>query len=195
MVNNRWLQVTGGVAFDLTDPAPDAITPYIIGTALSRQCRFLGHTLFWYSVAEHSSIVADEVKPENVPQVGEAELRLIALLHDASEAYLGDLPGPLKSHPLLAGYRQFEERIQRVIYRKFGCADDVVSACAAEVARADVAVLAWERDTVMAHAPRPWELPEPPAVRESIPALDPPDAAYLFTDRLYRFLDVLGRLD
>lgn len=55
--------------------------------SLAATCRWRGHTLGVLSVAEHSVMVARQVAPEH---------RLYALLHDAGEAYLCDMPAPLK---------------------------------------------------------------------------------------------------
>ncbi len=63
-----------------------------IAHALARICRFNGHLRYHYSVAEHSVNVAEELKLRGASK----ELRLFGLLHDASEAYIADIPRPLK---------------------------------------------------------------------------------------------------
>jgi hypothetical protein len=82
-----------------------------ISHSLARICRFGGHTYGFLSVAEHSVAVS-----HLVPR----ELALTALLHDASEAYLGDLVRPLKKLPEMAVYREAEERAHAAIARAFG---------------------------------------------------------------------------
>ena len=82
-----------------------------IAHALANQCRFGGHTKRFYSVAEHSIYVSRLVPKEQ---------RLAALLHDASEAYLIDLPTPLKVLPEFAAYRQAEEHLMQVIGEALG---------------------------------------------------------------------------
>jgi hypothetical protein len=85
-----------------------------IAHALSLCNRFAGHTKFPISVAQHSVFVAKLCPWEP----------LTALLHDASEAYLGDVTKWLKHSDAMAGYREAEERAQRVIYEVFDCALD-----------------------------------------------------------------------
>ena len=75
-----------------------------IALSLSRQPRFLGHTHKFYSVAQHSVLCAFYANKEQ---------KLDALLHDASEAYMGDLPKPLKHH--LPDYNYIEKQIQYTI--------------------------------------------------------------------------------
>ena len=101
---------TGGMV-NLTSLTPDQVILEDIAHALSNQCRFSGHTAQFYSVAEHSILCA-----EMVPD----EMKLAALLHDASEAYLVDIPTPLKM--MLPQYIELEAQVMRVISEKFGFA-------------------------------------------------------------------------
>jgi hypothetical protein len=83
-----------------------------IAHALAMCNRFAGHTKIPISVAQHSCFVAE---------LCEGDYERQALLHDASEAYLGDVTKWLKHSPSMAGYREAEERAQVVIYTHFGC--------------------------------------------------------------------------
>lgn len=85
-----------------------------IAHALSHICRFGGHTFDFYSVAQHSCLVS---------YLAPQELRLVALMHDATEAYLGDLIKPLKNYidgQTIPIYKELEQRFERVIAERFG---------------------------------------------------------------------------
>lgn len=82
-----------------------------IAHALSLQCRFGGHTKFHYSVAQHSVYVSNILT---------GSLALRGLLHDASEAYLVDVPRPIKKIGDFSAYRRVESETQKVIYKKYG---------------------------------------------------------------------------
>lgn len=85
-----------------------------IAHGLSRVCRFAGQCAGFMSVAEHSVAVA------RIVMTTDPDHALEALLHDASEAYLGDMPRPIKHLPEMAPYREAEERAERAIAQKFG---------------------------------------------------------------------------
>jgi uncharacterized protein len=80
-----------------------------IATALSRVPRFNGHTKEFFSVAQHSCMVADRLRPG---------LKLAGLLHDAAEAYLLDIPSPIKQH--LPLYYVAEDKLLRIILKRYG---------------------------------------------------------------------------
>lgn len=80
-------QITGGKWVYPLDLRPEDIDIRDIALSLSKQCRFIGHTKEFYSVAQHSVIVSKIVSPENA---------LWGLLHDAAEAYIGDISRPVK---------------------------------------------------------------------------------------------------
>jgi len=114
-MNNKiepWIQTFTGKKFWLTDPKPETIHIEDIAHALAMICRYNGHTKTHYSVAQHSVIVSNLVPKE---------LALSGLLHDAAEAYIGDLTKPYKD--LIYGeYAEYiEEKITKAIYDKFNC--------------------------------------------------------------------------
>ncbi len=82
-----------------------------IAHALSNICRFTGHVKSFYSVAQHSVLVSLDCPPK---------LALAGLLHDASEAYLCDVSSPVKKLDSMKTYREVEEKLQAIIYSKFG---------------------------------------------------------------------------
>jgi hypothetical protein len=89
------IETFSGKFVDLSDPSPDSITMEDIGHALSQTCRYGGHCRRYYSVAEHSVFVSKRLERRGASRA----LQLAGLHHDDAEAYLGDIPRPLK--PLL----------------------------------------------------------------------------------------------
>lgn len=112
-----WLQTYTGVAFYPLDPLPEDISIRDIAHQLSMVCRYGGAVQRFYSVAEHCCILSDYVRQH---RPDEPMLALQALLHDASEAYIGDVPRPLKWMPEMVGYREMEDRIERAVQKAFG---------------------------------------------------------------------------
>lgn len=102
------IQTNMGVYFDFHNPGLHEYKIEEIANSLSKICRFTGHVRQFYSVAEHSVYVSMLVPDE---------LALAALLHDASEAYLGDVVSPLKA--LLPEYKAIERRVEMSIAAAF----------------------------------------------------------------------------
>jgi len=98
-----------GKFVNLADPQPETICIEDIAHHLAHINRFTGATFQGYSVASHSLYVSDLVAPE---------FKLIALMHDATEAYLGDISSPLKS--ILPEYKVIEARMHKAIADKMG---------------------------------------------------------------------------
>jgi len=95
-----------GKTIDLLNPDPDTICLEDIAHNLSHLCRFNGATKYRYSVAQHSLYVSNLVAPEHA---------LPGLMHDAAEAFLGDVITPLKS--LLPKYKEIETKMWIAICR------------------------------------------------------------------------------
>jgi uncharacterized protein len=104
-----WIQTYTGRKFFPLDPIKEDIVIEDIAAALSKLCRFGGHCKWFYSVAEHCMLMMEQA-PEY--------LRFAALMHDAAEAYLVDLPRPLKRH--LPEYKAAEQRLMLTIAERFG---------------------------------------------------------------------------
>lgn len=102
--------ISSGKLFPVFNPTPDDIHIEDIAHSLARQCRWGGHTSEFYSVAQHCVIVA-----EHLPR----SLQFVGLLHDASEAYLGDVCRPIKYSHVMPGYVELENKLQQVISIKF----------------------------------------------------------------------------
>ena len=135
-----------GVEFYPLDPRAEEIRIEDIAHALSNLCRYGGHVRRFYSVAEHSVSVAKACVPR---------CTLWGLLHDAAEAYLVDLPAPIKNDSRLGElYREAEGRLMRAICTRFGLRWGW--GASEEVQRADAAMVWIESRVLM--APHPiWE--------------------------------------
>jgi hypothetical protein len=130
-----------GVRFWPLLPNPADIRIEDIAHALSNQCRFGGHAREFYSVAEHCVRVSQNCRPEDA---------LWGLLHDASEAYLSDVPSPMKELPEFEAYRAAERNLQGTIAARFGLSTEQPRS----VTEADRAVLGIEiRDLLRPSGP------------------------------------------
>lgn len=103
-----------GKQIDIENPNPDNILIEDIAHALSFICRGCGQVKFFFPVARHCIYCALEAKARGFSD----EVVFACLLHDASEAYMMDLPKPLKD-ALLPQYRAYENALLDCIYRKF----------------------------------------------------------------------------
>lgn len=157
-----WIQTYTGKAFDLINPQPDMIDIVDIAHALAHQCRFMGHTREFYSVAQHSILVSQQVPPEHA---------LEGLLHDAAEAYCVDLAAPIKRLPDLEGYCRYEKLVRGVAAIKFGLAPELPR----EVVVADMRMLMTEAK-LLHKTPQDWGVPAEPYPDLEINPL-PPDVA------------------
>jgi len=111
MASDESITTFSGIQFWPLLPDPDHIRVDDIAHALSQQCRFAGHVRLFYSVAEHSVHVSQLCRPEDA---------LWGLLPDAPEAFLCDIPAPLKELPQFEPYRAAERILQRAIAQRFG---------------------------------------------------------------------------
>lgn len=108
-----YMQVYSGRKFWPLDPRSEEVFIEDIAHSLSMQCRYAGHCRRFYSVAEHSVLMARWLLPTHGP-----EIALWGLLHDASEAYLVDVPRPVK--PYLTGYKEAEAKVMAAVCERFG---------------------------------------------------------------------------
>ena len=144
--NGAWIQTVTGKQFWPMDARPEEVDIEDIAHSLSLLCRFNGHCNQFYSVAEHSVHVSNMVSIENATW---------GLLHDAAEAYLSDIPKPVKQE--LSLFNEFEECLLGVIAERFGLPREIP----AEVKQVDIQLLATEKVALMNKEPAPWSgLPE-----------------------------------
>lgn len=152
--NGGWIQTFSGRCFWPLDPRPEEVRLEDIAHALALCCRFGGHCREFYSVAEHSVRVARFLAGGGWG----AGCQALGLLHDAGEAYLVDVPRPVKpSLPLLI---EAEAAVERAVLERFGVEAEAV--WRAGVKDADDVLLATERRDLMAAGALPWQpLPAP----------------------------------
>lgn len=184
-----WIITRSGRKFDLANPTADMVDPNDIAHSLSMQCRFNGHTISFYSVAQHCCLVADLVP---------AEHQLAALLHDATEAYVGDMVRPLKEamrdcaayHGTACMYDVTEQMVWEAICERFNL-DPILPA---SVKHADLVALATEKRALMPHHPAPWPCLDgiEPAPRP-IDTWHPSLASILYQNRLLQLLATTHR--
>lgn len=110
-----WITTYTGKSFWPLSPSVEDVNINDIAHSLSNLCRFNGHCVNFYSVAQHSVLISTLVPEQDA---------LWGLLHDASESYLCDIPSPLKKLPEFEAYRQAETRVMNVICDAFGLARD-----------------------------------------------------------------------
>lgn len=145
-----FIETFTGESFHPLNPTQGSIWIEDIAHHLSNQCRFSGATRVHYSVAEHSVRVSLLLK-----EWGEDEdVQFWGLMHDASEAYLVDLPTPLKQNSAIGEiYRVAEKRLMREICTRFSM-NEVQPA---RVTLADAVLLATEVRDLMPGEPAHWE--------------------------------------
>lgn len=144
-----WIQTHSGRRFNPTDPNPMAIVIQDIAHALSMQCRFSGHCRKFYSVAQHSVLVSYICNQEDA---------FWGLMHDASEAYLVDVPRPLKRSGKFNAYIEFEAQMQQAICTRF----NLPLVEPPSVKKADTILLATEARDLMSPLHSEWEQPAEP---------------------------------
>lgn len=172
------IQTVSGRWVDALDPQLDQIDVGDIAQALANQCRFGGHCRVFYSVAQHSTIVADLVLAEGAG----TEAALAALLHDATEAYLVDLPHPIKHRSELGPpFRRAEAILEAAIRERFGLVEP-----GPRLKQLDRSLLATER-AAFASTLDSWpELEGFEPLEIEIEPWDPPRARREFLERFER---------
>lgn len=148
MIIDPTILTVSGKEVSILNPDPGTIDIKDIAHALSHINRFTGHTAVPYTVAEHSLRVSSYLKAQGYTPASQ----LAGLLHDASEAYLGDVSTPLKQ--LLPDYKQIELNFERVIELRFG----VVFIDRPEVKAADIQLLSTECRALMPRCARDWPI-------------------------------------
>ncbi len=164
------ITLASGRVFDFLDPHGSDFDIEDVAHGLAHVCRYAGQCRDFYSVAEHSLLVSDVVD----------EYRFEALLHDAAEAFIGDVTRPLKQ--LLPEYKRIEAMVEDAVAKRFALDHGYRGV----VKAADLSVLAAEQAQVMAPGTDAWAkeadiVPAAVVVR----FLAPRDAKREFLDRFH----------
>jgi len=146
-----WIGTYTGKHFYIIDPRPEEVCIEDIAHALSQICRFNGHTVTTYSVAVHCLNVEKYLSERGYDKL----TRLYGLLHDAPEAYIGDITRPLKKC-LGGSVIEIESRIMDAIYAHFKIPKPKADAAKA-VKDADDYILACEAKKYMVNTEE-WDL-------------------------------------
>jgi hypothetical protein len=168
--DRAWIQTYTGRKFWPLAPRWEDVCIEDIAHALSNMCRYTGHSRVHYSVAQHAVLVSFYVPPA---------FAFHGLMHDASEAYLPDLASPVKRHPIMAPYRDAEERIMDAIGTAFRMSRPLEPP---EVKLADGRMLATEARDLLAVMNPDWSIPFEPYPEHIIP-MSPSDAKRAFLNR------------
>ncbi len=174
-----WIQTYTGRAFDFRIINQDSVEILDIAHSLAQQCRYTGHCDQFYSIAQHCVVVSHLV-PCNYALEG--------LLHDAHEAYIGDMSTPLKDFLNCHEYESLARRIDDALCLKYGAK---FHECRAAVKQADMVALSTEVRDLLKDHPRDW-IPMPAPMVEVIEPMYPEVAEFVFMER---FLELWEKRD
>lgn len=144
--------LSNGKSLYYDDPDPGVMDPEVIATATSKLCRWTGHCLEFFSVAQHCVFVSRNVPPEHA---------LAGLMHDASEAFVGDVNRPLKWAMETASpgmFAEIEDRMHVALAERYGFQFPFHES----VHLADAVSIATEKRDILPKDGIPWlDMPEP----------------------------------
>src|SRR5271157_3544054 len=145
-----WMQTHSGIAFDYNSNDLSQITIEDIAAHLAKICRFNGACKVFYSVAQHSILVAEDLR-----YLGYSiNYQFYGLLHDATEAYIGDIIRPFKDEHM----SHFENKLLSRILHSLGLSEDNYFLYKEAIKKSDNRMLLTEKHQLMATPQRDWEL-------------------------------------
>ena len=168
-----WMQTWSGGRFYPIQPRVTEVHLSDIAWGLAHTCRFAGQCERFYSVAQHSLIMCDYAQVRYGPRIA-----LYALMHDASEAYIGDMIRPLKV--MMPDFQMIERRVWSVIAARF----DLGPRIPPEIKALDNRILAAEKAAFMPRSEVWPGMPPPlPGGLGPLSEINPETAAEVFMDR------------
>lgn len=179
----EFIETYTGRKFYSLDPTPEMVSIIDIAHALSNQCRYSGHSEKFYSTAQHCCILASYV--ENVMK-GTALDCLQILMHDAAEAYLADMPRPIKQH--MPEFRKWDYKIQFTIRDWLGLTDVAVPPWQDEL---DSRVIVDERAQIMSDSGNNWGMDNVKPLGVEIDPWLPAMAEVQFLFRYATYMDAI----
>lgn len=148
-----WIETYTGRMVTPVDPDPITLCVTDVAHALANKCRYSGHTRRFYTVAEHSWLMAEYALAK-----GDRESARWALIHDAVEAYLPDVPRPLK--PFLANWKELEANMERAVKEHF---DEYPNAAVEGLVHSlDTRILLTEAQVLLPSRGQRWEIDAKP---------------------------------
>jgi hypothetical protein len=172
MISGPTILTADGLYFDFLNPSADCVTLNAIARGLANACRYGNQCAPFYSVAEHSIWVSRIVPPE---------FALAGLFHDAAEAFILDMPKPLKE--ILPDYKAIEKRVEAVVFPALG----LPATLPPEVKAADRQMLATEQLVLMNNSDA-WEWTDGlvPAKGLKLKCYPPAEAYHAFIARAHK---------
>lgn len=179
-----YIETYTGTKFYFLEPKQEDINIQDIAHALSMSCRYSGHCNRFYSIAEHSWLMSRLAEGTG--------LELACLLHDAAEAYLTDIPSPIKQY--LVGYKEMEDKILKVIFNKYNLEYPFSSG----VKYLDLSMLSTEAYYLLPSCGDDWSMWDNikrPKIEHNFKPLcmTPQRAKGLFLDKFHELTDGLSR--
>ncbi len=145
MKTNTKIETYLGNQIDLLNPKPSQVDIKDIARGLAMTVRFGGHLEEFYSVAQHSIATANLLE-----SLGDSrEVQMYGLLHDAPEAYLGDVVRPLKR--MLPSYKKLEKKMMKAVLKGLGLKLNLTEEQLMHVTAADDSMVVWERFSLKSH--------------------------------------------
>src|SRR5271166_1558879 len=151
-ISGGWIETNTGRRFYPLNPRAEDVDIVDIAHALAYQCRYGGHARFHYSVVQHSVLLADyafKALPTWPSDCAEHD-GLIMLMHDCAEAYLSDMPRPIKY--VMPQYLEIEKRLEEFLFPLFGLPYPLPAWAKA----LDSRIINDERPKLMTHNNNPW---------------------------------------